>query len=173
MELPSSDVRLALAVLLPRLACFALCVFSLFVLFWQTVRLGVYPFQITIARYDIVAGNVDASVILAPVIIFFDAWYVHGPILGTGILAGVGAGALAVPSFREIELVRMAGAHELGRGSRVVRATVAPLLVVTAVVAFFEAILPFKGGPLYLTMYAIPVGVAFLASLPLRMLLPY
>ena len=168
-----SDRRAALAILLPRVACFAIAVISILLLFWQTARLGVEPMPIVVTRYDIFQGHLQSADVVAPLLILADALTVNGVVVGVGILAGLGAGILAIPSSREVQLIRLIGGHDVGRGSLAVRCLIAPLAVVTAVFAFFEALLPWKCGPLYLTIYALPVLVAVLVAIEFRPLLPY
>jgi hypothetical protein len=169
----TSDLRTALAIFVPRAVCFLICVTSIVLIFWQTRRLGVQPFALTFARYDIVQGHVEVAPLLAPVLILFDVVYHFGIFLGPGILAGLGAGFLAVPSRREVQLIRLAGGHDVGRGSRTLRIAMAPLVLITALFAAVEAVLPFRGGPLYLTMYALPVLLALWCASAVEPLLPY
>jgi hypothetical protein len=169
----TSDLRAAGAILIPRAVCFAVCLSSMVVLLWQSSRLGVVPFPVTIARYDIVQGNVELAQLIAPLLILFDTFVGHGPVVGAGILAGIGAGLLAVPSFREMQMIRLAGGHDVGRGSRALRVVLAPFSGMTAVFACFEAIVPFRGGPLYLTVYALPLLLALALAAQVDPLLPY
>jgi hypothetical protein len=163
----TSDRRLAIAVLIPRLVCFGICVTTVTLVLWQMSALGVQPLPITFARHDIIEGHILLASLVAPTLILFDALITHGIAGGIGLLAGLGAGVLAVPSVREVELIQLAGGHDLGKGSRALRIIVAPLVLITALFALAEAILPFKGGPLYLTTYGAPIILALAAAVPI------
>lgn len=168
-----SDSRAAATMLIPRLICFVICVISMLLLFWQTHRLGVEPFPLTVSHFDILEGHSASDQVLGPLVILIDAITAHGPFLAIGILAGVGAGAFSVPSAREVQLIRLTGGHDVGRGSRLVRVIVAPLVGLTGVCSAVEAILPFKGGAVYLTVYVLPLIFAIAVSILLQALLPY
>lgn len=74
----TSDRRMALALLLPRLVCFALCVVTVSLFLWQMRTLGVQPLPATLARHDVVEGHILLAGLVAPMLILFDAVFTHG-----------------------------------------------------------------------------------------------
>ena len=94
---------------------------------------------------------------MVPLVILIDADDGTGPFLAIGILAGVGAGAFSVPSAREVQLIRLTGGHDVGRGSRLVRVIVAPLVGLTGVCSAVEAILPLRAELFTSPVYALPL----------------
>jgi hypothetical protein len=168
-----SDLRIAGMLLIPRAACFAVCVSTMILLLWQTQRLGGVAFPVTFARYDIIQGHVIVAQLVGPTLVLFDSFISHGPIVGCGMLAGIGCGVLALPSFREVQMIRLVGGHDVARGSKALRVAIAPLALITGLFAWLEAILPLKGGPLYITVYAVPLVLAYALAFRLLWALPY
>lgn|GEM_PF-2108230 len=168
-----SERRLAALVMVPRLLGFALAVAALAVIIWRGARLGVFAFPTLFARPDIVSGAAPDSFWLTPVVIFVDMLEQNGVAGGIGLLAGAGLGFMSMPTYRELNLVRLYAGHDLGLGSRLARLLTLPATVFTGAIACIEAILPFRNGPIYLTVYLLPMVFTLLVAILVVDLLPY
>jgi len=165
--------RLAAAILLPRVVAFICCIAALVLVSWRSQRLGVIEFPTVFSRLDLLIGLDPNSNILTPFSFFVDALNQDGALRGIGLLAGLGAGFLSLPTYREIALVRLHAGHEFGGGSRLGRLFSLPAAMLTGAFACVEALLPFRNGPLYLTVYVVPLAFALAFAAGIASLLPY
>ena len=165
--------RLAAAILLPRFTAFVCSVAAFVFVGWRSQRLGVIQFPTVFSRLDLLVGLDPNSNILTPFSFFADALNQDGVVKGIGLLAGLGAGVLSLPTYREIALVRLHAGHESGRGSRLGRVLTLPAAALTGAFACVEALLPLRNGPIYLTVYVVPLGLAVASAAAVASLLPY
>jgi hypothetical protein len=171
---PTMRKRAVLAILAPRALCFVISVVTFLVVIWNATRLGVEPFPTTFVRLDhlrtvaYLPGPFGAPLLLAVDGLEHRSW-----IAGVGLLAGVGASILALPSYREVQTVRLMLGHDLGQGTWIGRAILWPALVLTGILAVVEAFLPWRNGPVYVTVYVVPLGLAFGLAALLSTQLPY
>jgi hypothetical protein len=170
---PIVPSRLMAAIIVPRAAAFMLCISALVFVGWRSQRLGVALFPTLFVRPDLLLSVHADSFILAPFAVFFDAMSQDGVLKGIGLLAGLGAGMLSLPTYRELTLLRLHAGHERGRGSRLARAATLPASVLAGAFACVEAVLPLRNGPIYLTVFVVPLGVALVIAALISMLLPY
>ncbi len=168
-----SDGRVAALVLLPRLLAFAFSVIALTVIIWRGERLGVFAFPTLFARPNIVSGNAAETFWLTPVLLFSDMLKQNGVLAGIGLLAGAGLGFMSVPTYRELTLIRLYAGHEVGLGSRLAQGLTLPASVLTGVISCIETVLPFRNGPIYLTVYLVPMIFSVLLAALVVALLPY
>jgi len=168
-----SDRRIAALVLLPRLLALLLSVAAMTILVWRSQRLGVITFPTLFARPDIVSGGASEAFWLAPALLFLDMLEQNGTLAGIGLLAGAGLGFMSMPTYRELNLIRLYAGHEIGLGSRLARHLTLPASILTGAIACIEAILPFRNGPIYLTVYLVPMAFSLMLAGILTALLPY
>jgi hypothetical protein len=166
-----SDRRLLTAFLLPRLLAFLISTIVLVVVIWRSQRLGVTVFPTVFARPDLVTQS--EALWEVPLAMFGDTLDQHGALGGIGILAGLGLAFMSIPTYSELSLIRLYGGHELGRGSGLIRAITLPAAILTGVVACIEAVLPFRNGPIYLTVYVVPAIFSLLIAGALVSFAPY
>jgi hypothetical protein len=167
------DARVAALVLLPRLLALALSVTALTVIAWRSNRLGVVAFPTFFARPDIADGHAAESFWVTPLTVFTDMLKQDGGLGGIGLLAGAGLGLMSVPTYRELNLIRLYAGHDVGRGSRLARRLTLPASIMTGLIACIEAVLPFRNGPIYLTVYAVPLAFSLMLAIFLTFFLPY
>lgn len=165
--------HLAAVILIPRFVAFACCIVALVLVTWRSQRLGVALLPTVFTRPDLLLGLEPHAAILTPISFFSDALTQNGLLQGTGLLAGLGAGILSVPSYREIALVRLHAGHDSGQGSWLGRVITLPAAIITGAFACIEALLPLRNGPIYLTVYTVPLATAFLTAIAIDSLLPY
>lgn len=170
---PVDPRRLAAVILLPRAAAFAFCVIALVFVGWRSQTLGVALFPTVFSRPDLLLGLDPSSSILAPFILFSDALSQDGALRGIGLLAGLGAGMLSLPTYRELALIRLHSGHDSRRGSRLGRVLTLPASLLAGAFSCVEAVLPLRNGPIYLTVYVVPLGCAVGLAAAIEMLLPY
>jgi hypothetical protein len=170
---PASPRAVAGALLAPRLLAALICVAAMTALFWRSVDLGVVISPIVFRRPDVITGGASEGLWLDPLSIFSGMLEQNGTAAGIGLLAGLGAGVMSIPTFREVELIRLHARHETGEGSRLSRAITAPASVFTGAVACVEAVLPFTGAPIYATAYLVPLFLSALAAVAVLQLMPY
>jgi hypothetical protein len=168
-----SDRRVAVLVVVPRLLAFAFSVAALVVIIWRGQRLGVFSFPTLFARPDIASGGAAESFWLMPSVLLSDMLEQDGVPAGIGLLAGAGLGFMSVPTYRELTLIRLYAGHDVGQGSRLVRFATLPASILTGAIACLEAILPFRNGPIYLTVYLVPMILSLLLAAVISALLPY
>lgn len=167
-----SVTRVASIVLIPRFVALVACVVGLVFVGWRAQRLGVITFPTIYARPDALVGSPDLPGF--PFIeIFADPIENDGALTGIGVLACLGAGFMSVPTFREIQLVRLHGQHDIGRGGTAARALSLPAYAVTGAFACIEALLPLRGGPMYITAFVVPLAFALLCAAAVIAALPY
>jgi hypothetical protein len=136
---PVGSRRLAAVILIPRVAAFAVCVAALVFVGWRSQRLGVALFPTVFSRPDLLLGLDPNSSILTPFVLFSDALSQDGALKGIGLLAGLGAGMLSLPTYRELALVRLHAGHESGRGSRLGRILTLPASLLVGAFSCVEA----------------------------------
>jgi hypothetical protein len=168
-----SSRRLAATMLIPRAVAFACCIVTLAAIGWRSSRLGVIPLPHVFTRPDLLTGDDVSQFLLAPVWLTSDFVEQYGAMVGLGLVAGVGAGMLSLPTYREIEMLRLHAGHERGMGTAFGRVVTYPVLVLMRGVALVETVLPFRQGPLYVTVYVVPLVTALVLALLLSLLLPY
>lgn len=168
-----ADTRIAAVVLLPRLLALVLSVLALAVIAWRSNRLGVVALPTLFARPDIADGHAAESFWVTPFTIFTDMLKQDGGVGGIGLLAGAGLGLMSVPTYRELNLIRLYAGHDVGRGSRLAHRLTLPASIMTGLIACIEAVLPFRNGPIYLTVYAVPLSFSLLLAILLTFFLPY
>ena len=165
--------RLAAAILLPRLTAFVCSVAAFVFVAWRGQRLGVVEFPTVFSRLDLLIGLHPDSAILTPFSFFTDALSQDGAMKGIGLLAGLGAGVLSLPTYREINLIRLHAGYASGRGTRLGRILTTPAAALTGAFACVEAVLPLRNGPIYLTVYVVPLALALTSAAAIVALLPY
>ena len=168
-----SAARLAVVVLLPRVLAFACSFAALLVLVWRSQRLGVALFPTLFSRPDVRVGASADALFETPLIIFADAWTQNGLLGGIGLLAGLGLAVMSLPTYRELQLIRLHAGHELGEGSRLARIVTLPATILTGAFACVETVLPLRNGPLYLTVYIVPLLLSLALAAYATALLPY
>jgi hypothetical protein len=170
---PVSPRAVAAALLAPRLFAALLCILVMTALLWRSAHLGVAIAPIVLRRPDLLTGAAPEALWLGPLTISAGMLEQNGTVAGIGLLAGLGAGVMSIPTFREVELIRLHAGHETGGGSRFTRAITAPASLFTGAVSCVEAILPFTGAPIYATAYLIPLFLSALAAIALLQIAPY
>lgn len=170
---PASPRAVAVALLAPRALAALICVTTMTVLFWRSGDLGVVISPIVFRRPDLLTGEAFDALWLGPLSIFSGMLEQDGVAAGIGLLAGLGAGMMSIPTFREVELIRLYAGHETGEGSRFARAITAPASVFTGAVSCFEAVVPFTGAPIYATVYLVPLFLLALVAIAVLQLAPY
>jgi hypothetical protein len=170
---PASPRAVALALLAPRLLAALLCVLVMTALLWRSAHLGVALAPIAFRRPDLLTGAAPEALWLGPLSIFAGTLEQNGTVAGIGLLAGLGAGVMSIPTFREVELIRLHVGHDTGGGSRFTRAITAPASVFTGAISCVEAVLPFTGAPIYATAYLVPLFLSVLVAIAILQLLPY
>jgi len=185
LKIPGGDVALtsksgaaspravAVALLAPRFLAAMICIVAMSAVLWRSVDLGVVISPIAFRRPDLLTGAAPEAVWLGPFTIFIGMLEQNGAAAGIGLLAGLGAGAMSIPTFSEIELVRLHAGHEASGGSGFARAVTAPASVFTGAVSCVEAVLPFTGAPIYATAYVVPLFLSVLAAIAVLQLAPY
>jgi hypothetical protein len=168
-----SDRRVALVFLLPRLLAFALSVATMTVIVWRTERLGIPLFPTLFSRPDLVTSGSPETLVLVPIAILSDMLAENGTLGGIGLLAGVGLAFMSMPTYRELTLIRLYAGHEAGLGSQLARLLSAPATLLTGAIACIEAVLPFRNGPIYLTVYIVPAFFSLATAAAIVALLPY
>ncbi len=170
---PASPRAVAVGLLAPRLLAALIGITAMSVLFWRSADLGVVISPIVFRRPDVLTGAASEGFWLGPLSIFIGMLEQDGPAAGIGLLAGLGAGVMSIPTFREVELIRLHAGHEIGGGSDLARVITAPASVFTGAVSCVEAVLPFTGAPIYATAYVVPLFFSALVSLAVLQLAPY
>jgi hypothetical protein len=185
LEIPGGDVALTprsrpvspravtATLLAPRLFAGAICVIALAALLWRSKDLGVVISPVVFRRPDILTGAAPEGIWLAPLVILAGMLEQNGTAAGVGLLAGLGAGMMSIPTFREVELIRLYAGHDVGGGPRLARALTSPASLFTGAVACIEAILPFTGSPIYATAYVVPLLLSALAAVALLQVAPF
>lgn len=168
-----SDRRLLTVFLVPRLLAFLISTIVLVVVVWRSDRLGVAMFPTVFARPDLVTHSGAQGIWQVPLALLGDTLHQNGALAGIGILAGIGLAFMSIPTYSELTLIRLYGGHELGRGSGLVRLITLPATILTGVVACIEAVLPFRNGPIYITVYIVPAIFSLLIAGMIVSLLPY
>ena len=168
----TSDRRLLVALLLPRLLAFLISTAVLVVIVWRSERLGVAMFPTLFARPDLTASEVD-GIWLVPLALFGDTLHQNGAPGGIGILAGLGLAFMSMPTYNELTLIRLYGGHELHQGSSLIKLLTLPATILTGAIACIEAVLPFRNGPIYLTVYIVPAAFSLLLAGLIVSLVPY
>lgn len=167
-----SDRRVAVLILLPRLLAFVISIAALVVIIWRGQRLGIFAFPTLFARPDIVSGNGPDALWLTPFLLFSDMLQQNGPLGGIGLLAGAGLGFMSMPTYRELTLIRLYAGHEVGFGSRLARIITFPASLLTGAIACIDTVLPFRNGPIYLTVYLVPMIFSMILAMLISGLLP-
>ncbi|HEY6731746.1 MAG TPA: hypothetical protein VI039_12080 [Solirubrobacterales bacterium] len=170
---PASPRAVAIGLLAPRMLALALCLVTMTVLFWRSDRLGVVISPVIFRRPDLLTGAATEGEWLGPLSIFSGMLEQDGIAAGIGLLAGLGAGVMSIPTFREVELIRLHAGHEVGGGPRLARLITAPASLFTGAVSCVEAVLPFTGSPIYATAYIVPLFIAASLALVGLELTPY
>lgn len=185
LKVPGGDVALTpkdqaaspraftIALLVPRIAALGLCLATMTVLFWRSESVGVALSPVLFRRPDILAGVASEGYWLGPLSIFSGMLEQDGAAAGIGLLAGLGAGVMSIPTFREIELIRLHAGHEVGRGSWLARSITLPASLFTGAVSCIEAVLPFTGSPLYATAYIVPLFLSASLAVAALQLMPF
>jgi hypothetical protein len=161
------------ALLAPRALGALVCVAAMTVLLWRSEDLGVAIAPIVFRRPDLVTGAAPESLWLGPLSISLGVLEQNGTAAGIGLLAGLGAGVMSIPTFREVELIRLHAGHEAGEGSRFARAITAPASLFTGAVACVEAATPFTGAPMYATAYLVPLFSMALVAMAILEVVPH
>jgi hypothetical protein len=170
---PTAPRAVAAALLAPRLLAAVFCIAAMTVLIWRSADLGVAISPVVFRRPDVIVGGTAESLWLGPLSIFSGMLEQDGAAAGIGLLAGLGAGVMSIPTFRELELIRLHAGHEAGGGSRRSRMLTAPASLFTGAVSCVEAVLPFTGAPMYATAYLVPLIFSALVAIVLLQLAPY
>ncbi len=170
---PASPKAVTVALLAPRLIAALLCILVMTVVLWKSSHLGVAIAPMAFRRPDLLTGAAPEALWLGPFSIFAGMLEQNGTAAGIGLLAGLGAGVMSIPTFREVELIRLHAGHDTGGGSRFTRAITAPASVFTGAIACVEAVLPFTGAPIYATAYLVPLLVSALAAIAVLQFSPY
>jgi hypothetical protein len=184
LEVPGGDVAItwrereaspravAVALLAPRVLAALICIATMTVLFWRSVDLGVVISPIVFRRPDLLTGAAPEALWLSPASIFSGMLEQDGTAAGIGLLAGLGAGVMSIPTFREVEGIRLHAGHESGGGSRLARAITAPASLFTGAVSCVEAFVPLTGAPIYATAYLVPLFLLALTAVVVLELVP-
>jgi hypothetical protein len=167
----TTNHRLFVAFLLPRVLAFLISTGVLVVMVWRSERLGVAIFPTLFARPDLTASEVD-GVWQVPLALFGDTLHQNGLLPGIGILAGLGLAFMSIPTYNELSLIRLHGGHEL-RKSSLINLLTLPATILTGAIACIEAVLPFRNGPIYLTVYIVPAAFSLLIAGLVVSLVPY
>jgi hypothetical protein len=170
---PTSPRALTVALLVPRLLAALLCILAMTALLWRSAHLGVAIAPMVFRRPDLLTGAAPEALWLGPLSIFAGTLEQNGTVAGIGLLAGLGAGVMSIPTFREVELIRLHAGHEIGGGSRFTRAITAPASVFTGAFSCVEAVLPFTGAPIYATAYLVPLFLSALTAIAVLQFVPY
>jgi hypothetical protein len=170
---PASSRAVAAALLAPRLLAALLCILVMTALLWRSAHLGVAIAPMVFRRPDLLTGAAPEALWLGPLSIFAGTLEQNGTVAGIGLLAGLGAGMMSIPTFREVELIRLHAGHDTGGGSHFARAITAPASVFTGAISCVEAVVPFTGAPIYATAYLIPLFISFLVAIVLLQFVPY
>jgi hypothetical protein len=170
---PASPRAVAVALLVPRLLAALLCILVMTALLWRSAHLGVAIAPMVFRRPDLLTGAAPEALWLGPLSIFAGTLEQNGTVAGMGLLAGLGAGVMSIPTFREVELIRLHAGHDTGGGSRFTRAITAPASVFTGAISCVEAVLPFTGAPIYATAYLVPLFLSVLAAIATLQFVPY
>jgi hypothetical protein len=170
---PASPRAVTLALFAPRLFAAVVCIAAMAALLWRSADVGVVVSPIVFRRPDLLTGAAAEAFWLSPLAIFVGMMESSGVAAGVGLLAGLGAGVMSIPTFREVELIRLHAGHETGGGSSLARAMTAPASVFTGAVSCVEAVLPFTGAPIYATVYLIPLLIFALAAIGVLQFVPY
>ncbi len=185
LEVPGGDVALTsrsrpvspravtVALLAPRLLAALLSILVMTAVLWRSSQLGVAVAPMAFRRPDLLTGAAPDALWLGPLSIFAGMLEQNGTAAGIGLLAGLGAGVMSIPTFREVELTRLHAGHDTGAGSRFARAITAPASVFTGAIACVEAVLPFTGAPIYATAYLVPLFLSALAAIAILQFVPY
>ena len=168
-----SGRRLAALVLAPRVVAFACGMATMVVVIWRSERLGIVISPTLFSRPDIVTGASHSPIWLMPFTVFHDVVTQNGTWTGMGLLAGLGAGVMSLPTYRELELIRLYAGHEAGLGSSLARAIALPASLIAGAVACVETVLPFFKGPISLTAYIVPLALSLLLAGAIVSILPY
>jgi hypothetical protein len=170
---PASPRAVTVALLAPRLLAALLSIIVMTAVLWRSSHLGVAVAPMAFRRPDLLTGAAPEALWLGPLSIFQGTLEQNGTAAGIGLLAGLGAGVMSIPTFREVELIRLHAGHDTGGGSRFTRAITAPASVFTGAMACVEAVLPFTGAPLYATAYLVPLFLSALAAIAILQFAPY
>jgi hypothetical protein len=170
---PASPSAVAVALLAPRLLAALLCILAMTALLWRSAHLGVAIAPMVFRRPDLLTGAAPEAIWLGPLSIFVGTLEQNGTVAGIGLLAGLGAGVMSIPTFREVELIRLHAGHDTGGGSRFTRAITAPASVFTGATSCVEAVLPYTGAPIYATVYLVPLFLSVLAAVAILQFVPY
>ncbi len=170
---PPSPRAAAAALLAPRLVAAMFCILALLALLWQARDVGVVLSPVLYRRPDLIDGAAQEGIWRGPLMILAGMLEANGTAAGIGLLAGLGAGVMSIPTFSEIELVRLHAGHDAGGGSRLARALTAPASLFTGAVSCVEAFLPFTGSPIYATAYLVPLFLSLLIAGALLQLTPF
>lgn len=185
LKIPGGDVALsgagqrmsarsvAIALLVPRLVAFLCCVAALVAILWRSERLGIVASPTLFRRPDLISGAAHESIWLTSASILEGMLIQNGTLAGIGLLAGLGAGMMSLPTYRELELIRLYAGHEAGRGSGLARSITAPASMLTGAISCVEAVLPFSNGPIYLTVYIVPLTISLFLAAAIVAILPY
>jgi hypothetical protein len=169
----ASPRAVAVALLAPRLLAALLCTAVMTALLWRSADLGVVLSPVVLRRPDIFTGAALEGLWLRPFSIFTGMLEQNGIAAGVGLLAGLGAGVMSIPTFREVETIRLHAGHEVGGGSRIARTITAPASVFTGAVSCVEALLPFTGAPVYASAYLLPLLCSALIAVAILHAMPY
>lgn len=160
-ERPTSRT-LTFIVLAPRSLAFASCVVAMFAVGRGMHTLGIVPVPELFARPDLLAGV--GGLAGAPLAILGGFTGQYGALGGLGLLAGLGCGLLAIPTGPELETLRRQAGHSRGHGSRIMRPVLGGASLLAQASASLETFLSLQGGPIYLTVYAVPFICAVLLA---------
>jgi hypothetical protein len=170
---PASPKAVAVGLLAPRILALGLCLVTMIVLFWRSETLGVVISPVLLRRPDLLASSASEGYWLGPLSIFSGMLEQDGTAAGIGLLAGLGAGVMSIPTFREVELIRLHAGHEVREGPRLARLVTGPASLFTGAVSCVEAVLPFTGSPIYATAYVVPLFIAASLTLAALQVMPY
>ena len=87
------------------------------------------------------------------------------------MLATMGSAFLCLPTYREIQRIRLHARHEVGGGSSGGRAATRLLLALTGGFTCVETLLPFRNGPFYVTACMAPIILGLILAEPIASLL--
>ena len=80
---------------------------------------------------------------------------------------------MSIPTYRELQLIRIHAGHEVGLGSLLGRAITLPASILTGAFACIETMLPLRNSPFYLTIYLLPLAISLVLAAAIVALLPY
>jgi hypothetical protein len=80
---------------------------------------------------------------------------------------------MSLPTYHELSLIRLYAGHEVGLGSGIARALTLPASILAGAIACVETVLPLRNGPIYLTVYIVPVLFSVLLATAIVSVLPY